>query len=583
MIFSDKREKIRLFGEIFKTLGWALDVLKNYRARLYFYIFCLILQSVYQVYMTGKVGNIVDLALEDDVEKLISTGVFFVLLYSINIVITIVCTRFASYSYNGMYNDLELKVYRKIMDASWEGLTEYHSGDLITRLSSDIKTVAGNTSGLVPTMIAKLTLIVGAGAFIVYLDYSMIFLAAIIIPIVLLASRIFMGKIYGSETRIREMESLINSYNVETFNNIHMVKSFGLGDFFYQKMNDIEVKRKKIDLRTNKYIMCSYATSYFAGVLGACIMIAWMFYRVHEGNISFGALSVMTFLALQIGQATEALMDLVPTVMAYMASADRVKKLLSIPDEADKVTSDEMESFIRGGASCGISVHVEDVFFRYRDGNSIFEGASLNALPGEIIAIVGPSGEGKTTMLRIILGIVTAYKGRAYVSNGEREVDLGLKTRSLISYVPQGNTMMSESILENMRLVNREATDEEIKDALETACIYDYIEKLPEGMDYRLGEGGRRLSEGQNQRLAIARALLKNSPVLLMDEATSALDVATERKILANIKKKNPNMTIILTTHRPTVLSACDRVYRISDMKISVIGQDDVQKLLDDF
>ena len=576
------KEKVLLFGEIFKTLGWALGVLKSFKVRLYLYISFLVLQAVYQIYMTGRVGNIIDLALADNVDKLLSTGLFFVGLYAANVVITIVVTRFGSKNYNSIYNELELKVYRKIMDASWEGLTDYHSGDLITRLSSDIKTVAGNTSGLVPTMIAKLTMILGAGLYIVYLDYSMIFLALAIAPIVLVASRIFMTKIYKSESRIREIESLINSYNTETFNNIQEVKALGLGDIFYDKMKKIEITRKKVDLLTNKYIVSSYGTSYFAGIIGACILVSWMFYRVHTGHISFGALSVMTFLALQIGRATEDLLDLVPTIMAYMASADRVKMLLSIPDEEDKVSKEEMDCFAREGN--GIAIHVEDMYFKYKNGYSVFEGASLEAKPGEIIALVGPSGEGKTTMLRIILGIVSAYKGKAYASNGKRDISLGIQTRSIISYVPQSVSMMAGSIRDNVSIVNSDAGDEEIKEALETACIYDFVEKLPDGIDHLLGESGQGLSEGQNQRLAIARALLKKDcPVLLMDEATSALDVATERRIFDNIIKKYPSKTVIITTHRPTVLSMCHRVYRISDKKTDVIGKEDIQQLMDEF
>ncbi len=576
-----QKEKLRLFGEIFRTLRWALGTLRNFRIRLYIYVFFLMFQSVYQVYMTGKVGNIIDLAIGDNVDKLIDTAAFFAVLYAVNVVITITCNRFGSKNYNGIYNELELKVYKKIMDASWEGLTDYHSGDLITRLSSDIKTVAGNTSGLVPTMIAKLTLILGAGIYIVYLDYSMIFLALVIAPIVIVASRIFMGKIYRSEARIREIESQINSYNVETFSNIQAIKAFGLGRYFYKKMNDIEVERKNVDLRTNKYIMCSYAASYFSGIIGAGILITWMFHRVHDGYITFGALSVMTFLSFQIGTATEALLDLVPTIMAYMASAERVKKLLSIPDEPDaSAGADDLICESRGN---GIGIHVKDMYFKYSDGHSIFEGVSLDANPGELVALVGPSGEGKTTMLRIILGIVAAYKGRAYASVGNREFELGLKTRSVISYVPQGNTMMSGSIFENMRMVNEEATETQINEALSTACIYDYVKTLPEGLEFKLGENGRGLSEGQNQRLSIARALLKNAPILLMDEATSALDVATERRIIDNIRKKASEKTIIITTHRPTVLSMCDRVYRIADKKITELTENDIQKLLDEF
>ncbi len=577
------KEKVRLFGDIFKTMGWALGVLKNFRVRLYLYIALLVFQAIYQIFITSKLGSIVDLAIADNIDQLISTGLLFIALYAATVVIKIVVTRFSSWNYNGIYNDLELKVYRKIMDASWEGLTEYHSGDLITRLSSDIKTVAGNTSGLVPTLIAEFTLILGAGIYIVYIDYSMIILAITIAPIVLIASRIFMGKIYKSEARIREIESQINSYNVEAFNNIQEVKAFGLGDFFYGQMKKIEVVRKKVDLMTNKYIVCSFGTSYLAGIIGASILVSWMFYRVHTGYISFGSLSVMAFLAFQIGKATEEMLDLVPTIMAYMASADRVKMLLDIPDEKDMLSKADVDSFANEGKENGITIHVEDMSFKYKNGYSVFEGASLVAHPGELIALVGPSGEGKTTMLRLLLGIVSAQQGRAYASNGKRNLDLGIQTRSIISYVPQTVTLMTGSIEDNLRMANDKLTEKDLQEALEITCIADFVEKLPDAINHKLGENGLGLSEGQKQRLAIARALLKNCPVLLMDEATSSLDVATERRVFDNIRKKYPDKTVIITTHRPTVLAMCDRVYKISNKKTDVIGQEDIQKLMDEF
>jgi ABC-type bacteriocin/lantibiotic exporter with double-glycine peptidase domain len=186
-------------------------------------------------------------------------------------------------------------------------------------------------------------------------------------------------------------------------------------------------------------------------------------------------------------------------------------------------------------------------------------------------------------MLRIILGIVSKLSGTVYASVSDKKLSLGKQTRSFISYVPQGNTMMAGSIIENMRLINQNATESDIREALEAACIGEFIDSLPDGLEHVLGESGLGFSEGQNQRLSIARALLKDSPVLLMDEATSALDVATERKVLDNIMRKNPKKTVILTTHRPTVLSMCDRVYRIADKKTRVIGKNDIQKLMDEF
>ncbi|MBE5825467.1 MAG: ABC transporter ATP-binding protein [Butyrivibrio sp.] len=583
MKFPVKKEKLYMFLDIFKTLHWAISELKQFRARLILYIIVLVAHALYEIYLASKVGNIVDLALVDDMEMLVKTGILFIGLYFINIFISIISDRLAARNYNSMFNALELKVYRKIMNSSWEELTEYHSGDLITRLASDIKTVAGNTSGLVPTMIAKITMIVCAGIYIIVLDYSMLIVVAVVAPLVFIPSRIFMRKIYLSQMEIKNMESRINSYNKETFNNIQAVKAFNLGHIFYAKMEDFENQRRKVDLTCNTYSICSWSTTLLAGLLGMSACIGWMFYRVHMGVITFGSLSILVYLTVQAGLAMKTLLSLIPTIMEYMASAERVKGLLALDNEEESNEADMLEDFTMAATREGASVNVENMYFKYKNGYSVFEGASLTANPGEIVALVGPSGEGKTTMLRIILGIVTALKGDVYASVLDKKLGLGKQTRSIISYVPQGNTMMAGSILENMRLIKQDATEDEIKEVLKTACIYDFVKNLPDGIEHKLGENGLGFSEGQNQRLSIARALLKDSPILLMDEATSALDVATERNILNNIMKKNPKKTVILTTHRPTVLSMCDRVYRIADKKVSVIGQDDIRKLMDEF
>ena len=210
----------------------------------------------------------------------------------------------------------------------------------------------------------------------------------------------------------------------------------------------------------------------------------------------------------------------------------------------------------------------------------------MEAWPHEIIALVGPSGGGKTTMLRLILSLLRAQEGEAWIGAGEepsQRLALSPSTRKLFSYVPQGNTMFSGTIAENMRNVKPEATEEEIMEALKLACAWDFVEKLPDGIESMVKERGGGFSEGQAQRLSIARALLRKSPILLLDEATSALDVATERKVLNNIMTDTYPRTCIVTTHRPTVLGICTRVYAIRDKKCEVVGETEIAEMEKDF
>ena len=236
----------------------------------------------------------------------------------------------------------------------------------------------------------------------------------------------------------------------------------------------------------------------------------------------------------------------------------------------------EVEQFAEKYRASGIGLAMEDLSYTYHTGTEVFSKASLEAWPHEIIALVGPSGEGKTTMLRLILSCCVP-RGEAWIGAGEdreQRIALSPSTRKLFSYVPQGNTMFSGTIAENMRNVKPEATDEEIVEALKLACAWEFVEKLPDGIESMVKERGGGFSEGQAQRLSIARALLRKSPILLLDEATSALDVATERKVLKNIMTDTYPRTCIVTTHRPTVLGICTRVYAIRGKKCGGAGRE---------
>ena len=227
---------------------------------------------------------------------------------------------------------------------------------------------------------------------------------------------------------------------------------------------------------------------------------------------------------------------------------------------------------------------MQHVDFSYIQGKRVITDSDFLASPGEIVALVGPSGEGKTTMIRLILGLVHPDSGRVWLRASDgREIDMNADTRYLFAYVPQGNTILSGTIAENLRMVKEDATDEEIVDALKTACAWDFVSKLPDTINSSIGERGRGFSEGQAQRIAIARALLRDAPILLLDEATSALDVTTERQVLRNIIQQKPNKTCIVTTHRPTVLNMCQRVYRVMQTHVTELTEEEASRMAMDF
>lgn len=275
--------------------------------------------------------------------------------------------------------------------------------------------------------------------------------------------------------------------------------------------------------------------------------------------------------------------DLVDIITGHQTG--RLMDIVEMPQE-DYSQDHAVKLFEKQHKTSGIDLTMKDLSYTYHSGTEVFAHASMEAYPHEIIALVGPSGEGKTTMLRLILSLLRAQSGEFQICAGSdhnQKLNMSPSTRKLFSYVPQGNTMFSGTIAENMRNVKPDATDEEIIEALKLSCAWDFVEKLPNGIQSIVKERGGGFSEGQAQRLSIARALLRKSPILLLDEATSALDVATERKVLKNIMQDTYPRTCIVTTHRPTVLNICTRVYAIRDKRCEVLDEVEIEKMVKEF
>ncbi len=574
-----------VIGTLYHNLRWIYGYFRGYVGRILLYVIVEIIHMIVNFTITYRIGSLVDYALEKDMAKTAVMALVYVGLIVLNAIISILANRFAAWNCNSMQSYLVKGLYKKIMHADWEELTKYHSGDLITRMSVDARTISGNANGFLTTFISCTLTVIAAVVVIVFNDASMIVVVVIVAPIILFTSKIFMNKIYECQSNIKVVESKENSYHKESFHNIQAVKAFGLADEFYKRIELLEKERYDADMKSNIFSLLSWGITYLGGILSGVICIAWAFYRVNKGFMTFGGLTVVFAMAYRIAESGKSLLGLIPISLQITVATERVREILNLKNE-EQIDGDEYEQFADKSKETGVAVHVKDMSFAYKTSRKIFDNVSLEAHPGEIIALVGPSGEGKTTMLRILLGILNIQQGEAFTcveGNINEKMELSTQTRPLIAYVPQGNTMISGTIEDNLRMIAPEATEEEIIDALKQSCAYDFVKKLPDGIRHNIGESGIGFSEGQNQRLAIARAILRKTPILLMDEATSALDVATERIVISNIMKKDAKRTVILTTHRPSVLSTCDRVYRISEGNVTAIGEDEIQKLMNEF
>ncbi len=396
----------------------------------------------------------------------------------------------------------------------------------------------------------------------------------------LFMSKFLIRKQRDYQKKVREMSGRMMTFEVETFYNFDTIKSFGIADQYSGRMREWQEKYKDVSLRYNMFAIQS---NVFLSVMGLIVqMLAFLYclWLLWTGAITYGTMTLFLQQRSSLSSAFNNVVMIVPNFLNSSVSAHRIRELVELPHEVHIPDSSELEEY----AEEGFTVRMTDVNFAYLEDNKVITDSEFIAQPGEIVALVGPSGEGKTTMIRLILGLVRPQDGSVEIITCDGlSVESNANTRPLFAYVPQGNTMLSGTIADNMRMVRPDASDEEIIEALKIACAWDFVEKMPDGIDSIVRERGRGLSEGQGQRIAIARAILRDAPILLLDEATSALDVTTERQVLRNIVQQKPNKTCIVTTHRPSVPNLCQRVYRVMETQVTELDEEESSKMAIDF
>lgn len=465
--------------------------------------------------------------------------------------------------------EIRTDVFKKTLDAEWEAMSEFHTGDLLNRLDNDVSTVSSSVLGWIPELVTKLVQFIGALLIILYYDPTLAILALLSAPVTFAVSSFLMKRMREYNKKTREVSSEVMAFNEEAFQNIQHIKALGLNSVYRKKLERVQEDYKDVQLDYNKFAIRTSSFMSTVGMLVSYICFAWSVYRLWTGHISYGTMTMFLQLAAGLSASFGGLVSMVPKAIGAATAAGRI---MAVVELAPEDTSNEAEAEALYCSGSGIVVKAENLQFAYQSGREVFSHADFTVRPNEIAALIGPSGEGKTTMLRILLGLLKPQGGAASVSladNPQKGTYISPGTRKLFSYVPQGNTMFSGTIADNLRLVKPEAADEEIRQALREACAYEeFVAQLPGDINSRVKERGGGFSEGQAQRLSIARALLGNAPVLLLDEATSALDAETEERVLANILKSGRNRTCIITTHRASVLDICTSVYRISGKKV---------------
>ena len=578
-----RKIKEGMLQEMYEETKWMYTYAKKYKFQIVFYIFLGVLTTV--MGLASSVGSkyLIDAVTGQDSGNIALIALFIVAMGLFSIGINAITTMISARINIKVNNEVQAEVYDKILVADWISMKEFHSGDLLNRLNGDVNTVASSILSWIPSLITRSAQFFGILAIILYYDPTMAVIALGSAPVMLIVSKTLMKKMRDYNKRMRQVSSDVMSFNEESFQNIQSIKAFDLVGLFSKRLRDVQQNYKDVFLDYNKF---SVYTSSFMSVVGMFVAYAcfgWGVYRLWTGHITFGTMTLFVQLSGQLSSSFKSIVSLVPSAISATTSAGRIMEFFKIKDESE-LEDDKAKLIQNNTQGKGLSVVLDDVEFSYNENKTVFQHADVVANPGEIVALVGPSGEGKTTMIRLLLGLINTKSGNASIRdiNGV-SCKISSATRRFFAYVPQGNTIFSGTIAENMRMVKQDATDAEIVEALKAACAYDFVNRLPDGINSKVGERGSGFSEGQAQRLSIARALLRKSPILLLDEATSALDVFTERQVLRNIMKMGYARTCIVTTHRPSVLTMCDRVYKIDSGVVCDIDEKEVNMLIRDF
>lgn len=444
----------------------------------------------------------------------------------------------------------------------YKSIYKIHSGEIVNKLSADVETVTAGVVGILPRAVSIITKVVlGIGA-LIYLNAAFALIVLFVGLAMALASRLYSKKYKYLHKQMQQTGGEVRSFIQECAENVVVVKSFSTDRPVRQRLAAKMQENYKIKLKRNFVSNIANAGISLLFMGGYYLILAWGALQISYGAMTYGTLMGLLQIVSQIRAPLYNVSGIFPQIFSMLASAERLIELEELPEEKMADTGSVMK--IYDAMHC---LHGQDLHFSYEQ-ESVLSGGDFCVQKGEIAVVTGESGVGKSTLFRLLLGLFAPDSGTITIEteNGEA-IPVGPDTRPLFAYVPQGNMILSGTIRENISFCRDTANDADIEQASKAAMIFDFVCSLPKGFDTRLGERGLGLSEGQIQRIAIARALLSTAPVLLLDEATSALDEKTERALLRNIKAMH-NKTVLLITHRPMALEICDTAIHIENGKI---------------
>ena len=453
-------------------------------------------------------------------------------------------------------NRMQQRMLDRILRSEWRGKERMHSGDVINRLEGDVGNVVSFLTETLPGALSTLAMFLGAFVYLFSMDKWLAVIIIVMLPLFLAVSKIYVNQMRHFTRQVRDSDSKVQSVLQETVQNRMLIKTLESDTMMVDRLENTQSELRQNVVKRTMFSVFSNLILNFGFALGYLVAFLWSALRMSAGTLTFGGMTAFLQLVNRIQGPARGLTKLVPAFVSVFTAAERLMELEEDPME-------EQGEPIELEGPCGVQLEAVSYEYEPTDGK-VIDNLSFDFYPGSCTAILGETGAGKTTLVRLILALLRPQSGEISIYNEKMKKTLSPRMRCNFVYVPQGNTLMSGTIRENLRLGKLNATDEEMKEVLMQACA-GFVFDLPKGLDTSCAESGGGLSEGQAQRIAIARALLRNRGIMLFDEATSALDPDTERQLLQNILQKR-DKTIIFITHRPAVVDYCDQTLKIEKL-----------------
>lgn len=545
------------------TLKWMWGTFHKERWQVFVLIVANVINAVVTVLYAGFSQKVIDAAAtEKSIKRVVYYSVCFLFLVLFQLFLTLLSRSFSERCKARIEVTLREYILNLVMRKEYSKITKYHTGELQNRMTSDVQTISDGFTTILPNLIYFIVKLASAFIYLVVIDriFAVVFLVGGVF--VFCCTMMFRGVLKKLHKRVQETEGKVRSYIQEILTSLLVVKSFVAEDKVINEADELMEENYKTKMRRRLFGIFANAGINVTFNVGFVFALAFGAYRLLNG-MSFGRVTSMIQLVNQIQAPFASLSSILPKYFALLASCERIIELDGVPDEAE--TNDKNVDVNKVYESLK-AIKFENISFSY-DRDIILDNTSLTVNKGDFIAIMGISGIGKSTLLKLLLGVFRVNEGDIYLDTVMGKIEVDKHTRKLFSYVPQGNFLLSGTIRDNLTFINPDVTEDEITQAIEISCSDSFLYDLPEGLDTVIGERGIGLSEGQLQRLAIARSILSESPIMLLDEATSALDEATELRFLQNLKNMK-NKTCIIVSHKTAALEICNKHIQIIDGKI---------------